>query len=91
MRDFTDVRDVVRAYRLLLEKGESERVYGVGSNCRLTIGELLRLVAEQVVVSPVVDVGPTDASQELDVSSMAELGWKAEIPIELTLRDMLVF
>ena len=95
VRDFTDVRDVVRAYRLLLEKGESGRVYGVGSNCRLTIGELLRLVAEQVGVSPVADVDaklwrPTDASQELDVSSMAELGWEAEIPIEQTLRDMVL-
>ena len=30
-RDFTDVRDVVRAYRLLMEKGKSGKVYNVGS------------------------------------------------------------
>ena len=93
VRDFTDVRDVVRAYRLLLEKGETGRVYVIGSNYRLKIGEVLRLVAEQVGVSSAADVDPklwrpTDASKVLDVSSLAELGWKAEIPIEKTLRDM---
>lgn len=93
VRDFTDVRDVVRAYRLLLEKGEAGRIYTIGSNYRLKIGELLRLVAEQVGVSPAAEVDPklwrpTDASKKLDVSTMAELGWNVEIPIEKTLRDM---
>ena len=93
VRDFTDVRDVVRAYRLLLEKGEVGRIYAIGSNYRLKIGKLLRLVAEQVGVSPAAEVDPklwrpTDASKKLDVSTMAELGWNAEIPIEKTLRDM---
>lgn len=93
VRDFTDVRDVVRAYRLLLEKGEAGRVYVIGSNFRLKIGRLLQLVAEQVGVLSTAEVDPalwrpTDASKELDVSLMEELGWKAEIPIGRTLRDM---
>ena len=58
VRDFTDVRDVVRAYRLLLEKGEAGRIYTIGANYRLKIGELLRLVAEQVGVSPAAEVDP---------------------------------
>lgn len=87
------MRDVVRAYRLLLEKGEAGRVYVIGSNCRLKIGKLLQLIAGQVGVSSAAEVDPalwrpTDASKELDVSPMEELGWKAEIPIERTLRDM---
>lgn len=96
VRDFTDVRDVVKAYRLLLEKGEAGRVYTIGSNCRLKIGELLQLIAEQAGVSSAADVDPklwrpTDASKELDVSLVTELGWKAEIPIGQTLRDMMAY
>ena len=87
------MRDVVHAYRLLLEKGEAGRVYVIGSNCRLKIGKLLQLIAEQVGVLSAAEVDPalwrsTDASKELDVSLMEELGWKAEIPIGRTLRDM---
>lgn len=40
-RDFSDVRDIVYAYRLLLEKGKSGEVYNVGSGCAYYIRELL--------------------------------------------------
>ena len=83
------MRDVVRAYRLLLEKGEAGRVYVIGSNCRLKIGKLLQLIAEQVGVLSAAEVDPALwRPADVDVSPMEELGWKAEIPIERTLRDM---
>lgn len=43
-RDFTDVRDVVRAYRLLLEKGKSGEQYNVGSGQIYSIQELLNML-----------------------------------------------
>lgn len=43
-RDFTDVRDVVRAYRLLLEKGKSGEAYNVGSGRVYSIQELLDML-----------------------------------------------
>ncbi len=44
-RDFSDVRDVVRAYRLLIEKGRAGEIYNVGSGKAYDIGELLTRVA----------------------------------------------
>lgn len=40
-RDFSHVRDVVRAYRLILEGGEPGAVYNVGSGCAIALDELL--------------------------------------------------
>jgi len=40
-RDFTDVRDVVRAYRLLVEKGRPGEVYNIGSGVSFRISEIL--------------------------------------------------
>ena len=45
-RDFTDVRDVVRAYSLLIEHGKSGEVYNVGSGRAIVIQEILdRIIA----------------------------------------------
>jgi GDP-D-mannose dehydratase len=43
-RDFSDVRDVVRAYRLLVEKGRSGQTYNVGSGQAIQISEILDLL-----------------------------------------------
>jgi GDP-4-dehydro-6-deoxy-D-mannose reductase len=46
IRDFTDVRDVVCAYRLLYEKGKSGDVYNVGSGCIYSIKQILDILLE---------------------------------------------
>lgn len=45
-RDFTDVRDVVYAYRLLLEKGKSGEVYNIGSGEAISIQKILDMMIE---------------------------------------------
>lgn len=95
-RDFTDVRDVVRAYRLLAEKGVSGRVYNVGRGSAAAISQILEtaLSMSQVQIAVIRDPKRLRASDipiiEPDVSLIfADTGWSAQISIEETVRDTL--
>ncbi|MBO4448308.1 MAG: GDP-mannose 4,6-dehydratase [Kiritimatiellae bacterium] len=93
VRDFTDVRDVVRAYRILLESEDAKGAYGVCSGCRMSMGQMLELVAKAIGVSHAFKVDerlwrPTDVAQAVDTSRIAALGWRPEVPIEETIREM---
>jgi GDP-4-dehydro-6-deoxy-D-mannose reductase len=95
-RDVTDVRDVVRAYRLLIEHGEPGEVYNVCSGRALAIQDLAdRLVA---LSTRSISLRPDAAlARPIDlpvlVGDPAKLrqatGWVPEIPIEQTLADLL--
>ncbi len=94
-RDFSDVRDVVRAYRLILEGGRAGEAYNVGSGRALPLGELLGTVTGfcsqdiEVEVDPEL-IRPTDTPYICcDASKLREeLGWEPERAIEDTLREM---
>jgi GDP-4-dehydro-6-deoxy-D-mannose reductase len=95
-RDITDVRDTVRAYRLLIQSGQSGRPYNICSGRAHRIGDLLDtlLGLSRTRISVAVDpsrLRPSDNPIVLgDPSRMArEIGWRAEIPIERTLTDLL--
>jgi len=95
-RDFTDVRDIVRAYWLSLEKGQPGEVYNIGTGRAITMKEVLdRLLAlSKVKVRVEVDparLRPSDVPiLEPDCSKFVKLtGWKPEIPFDQTLRDLL--
>lgn len=95
-RDFTDVRDVVRAYRLLAEKGVSGRVYNVGRGKAVEIQFILdtALGFSKLPIKVRKDPARMRASDipliEPDVSRIAEdTGWKAEISMEQTIEDTL--
>lgn len=93
IRDFTDVRDVARAYRLLLEKGRCGETYAIGSNNRMSMRQLLESVALAVGVSVDYEVNadfwrPTDESKVIDTSAIFELGWRAQRSFLETLKDM---
>lgn len=94
IRDFTDVRDVVRAYRLILEHGVSGQAYNVSSGTHLEIGTVLARIQDyvglraSVVVDPAL-VRPADASMHLDVTRLRHTcGWSPKYAFEHTIRDM---
>ena len=95
-RDFTDVRDVVRAYWLALTKGEAGEVYNVGSGRGLPVQALLGTLLEMSGVPLRVEPDPARLRPAdvpaiyADVGKLAaRTGWSAEIPLERTLRDTL--
>ncbi len=94
IRDFTDVRDIVRAYRLILEKGKSSEIYQIGSPARMPMRELLFHIARLAGVPACYEQDsslwrPTDESLLLDTTSIESLGWSATIPLSQTISDML--
>ena len=97
-RDLTDVRDTVRAYRLLTEKGRPARPYNICSGRAYRVGDLLERMLGlvrariEVVVDPnrlrPIDI-PVVLGNPTRIAS--EVGWEAAIPIEQTLRDLLEY
>ncbi|MBI4744407.1 MAG: GDP-mannose 4,6-dehydratase [Actinobacteria bacterium] len=95
-RDFIDVRDVVRAYWLALEKGEAGEVYNIASEHAYTIKEMLDMLLAMTdkkieVKQDPERMRPSDVEILVgDASKFKEkTGWKAEIPFEKTLADLL--
>ncbi len=96
MRDFTDVRDVVRAYRLLAGKGVSGRVYNVGRGRAVDIQFILdtALGFSDAEITVMQDPARMRASDipiiEPDVSRIREdTGWEAAISMEQTIEETL--
>ena len=95
-RDFTDVRDVVVAYRLLVEKGAAGEVYNVASGVDVSIAEIaaslltlagadLEFVEDPALIRPVdVPVLRGDAGRLREAT-----GWSPRIPLKATLADVL--
>jgi GDP-4-dehydro-6-deoxy-D-mannose reductase len=95
-RDLTDVRDVVKGYRLLIEKGKSGEVYHLGRGRACAIAEVLELLIH-MSDKPVRVVQDPSRQRPSDlpilVASLTKTrrrtGWRAEIAIEQTLADTL--
>lgn len=95
-RDFTDVRDIARAYRLLMERGEPGEVYNVASGKPHTIQQLLDILLSYSTAD--IEVCPDPARMRPasvpvlwgDASRLrAATGWEPSIPFEQTLLDVL--
>lgn len=95
-RDLTDVRDVVRAYRLLLLLGEPGAAYNVCRGEAVVISQLLERLMQiagtdvPVWVDPA-KARPADVPKHVgDPSRLAALaGWEPEVPLDRTLADVL--
>jgi GDP-4-dehydro-6-deoxy-D-mannose reductase len=95
-RDLTDVRDVVRAYVLLMRQGRAGEAYNVGSGrtCSMqeVVDRLVALAGVKVEVRPRADlVRPVDAAAvRADAGKLRrETGWAPEYALDRTLRDTL--
>lgn len=95
-RDFTDVRDVVRAYRLVLSSGLHGECFNICSGRALSLREVLESL--QAVAGTAVTVHPDPTRQRasdvpVNLGSPRKLeqrlGWRREYCLEMTLADVL--
>ena len=95
IRDFTDVRDVVRAYRLLIEKGQPGEAYNIASCDTVSIGDMLNEICTLTKIAPTIEVDPEkfrpkDHSPVLNTDKLKEhTGWQPKYSRIQTLTDMI--
>lgn len=97
-RDFTDVRDIARAYLLAIEKGKPGEVYNIGSGKAPRLREILDLLLKQTRVKVRLEV---DASRKRAAEASVYLcdarrfqrltGWRPQISLARMLRDTLAY
>ena len=94
-RDFSDVRDIVRAYRLIIEKGVPGKAYNVGSGIAHSLEDMLgtitALSSQEITVNVDQDrIRPTDTPVICCDNTLIkqELGWEPEHDIYDTLKEM---
>jgi GDP-4-dehydro-6-deoxy-D-mannose reductase len=97
-RDFTDVRDVVRAYSLLAQRGKSGVAYNVGSGRALSIQSILDMILRAAKIDIRVErdearFRPVDVPVvEADITRLSQTtGWRPEISVEDTIADTLAW
>ncbi len=97
-RDFLDVRDVVAAYRLVLERGTPESAYNVCSGRVWTVADLLRTLLGHAVIKIKVEV-ELSRHRPIDIPLLqgdpgrlvGETGWMPRHTMEATLLDLLEY
>ena len=96
IRDFTDVRDVVEAYILLLTKGHTGEIYNVCSGVGYTLGQILKILSQllDVNINTVINdkyIRPND--NQVIIGSRdkisSHLGWEPKYLIKQSLIDMI--
>jgi GDP-4-dehydro-6-deoxy-D-mannose reductase len=95
-RDWTDVRDMVRAYLLVVQKGKPGEVYNICSEKTIKVGDMLNLLLKMTKVKVKVHqdpsrLRPSDVPILLgDCKKFRQAtGWKPTIPFEKTMKDLL--
>jgi len=95
-RDYTDVRDVVQAYFLLMLRGRSGEIYNVCSGRAIKLKEILDFLLQQTSLDVKITVDEKKL-RRLDIERLvgdntkikSETGWSPQIPLERTLVDLL--
>ncbi len=96
IRDFLDVRDVVKAYYLLLKKGKSGEIYNICSGRGIVLKDVITKMSEVLGINIAVEVNPklirpnenkkvTGSYKKLNT----ELGWKPELTLEDSIKDLI--
>lgn len=95
VRDFSDVRDVARAYRMIVESSYDGEVFNIGSGIPRKLSDLLKIIksfgTQDIEVR--VDPGRCRAGEPstiyADISKAESLlGWRPEYTLEMTLKEM---
>lgn len=96
IRDFTDVRDVVRAYVLIMDKGVSGKTYNVGGGAVVSISDLLGEIVSLSTATVAVELDgtrlrPSDTPKmAADITELKnDTGWEPVCALKDTLSDML--
>ena len=97
VRTFTDVRDAVKAYWLLVTKCPPGEVYNIGGVETMKVGEMLEKLLKMSTVKNIkvkVDperLRPSDVTLQIPSTEKfhKQTGWKPEIKFEKTLKDTL--
>lgn len=97
-RAITDVRDIIKAFHLLAEKGQPGEVYNASGEKAYLIKDILDIVIKTAGIDVKTETDPkllrlTDEPIIFGDSTKLknETGWKQEIPIEKTIKDMIEF
>ncbi|MDX1503722.1 MAG: GDP-mannose 4,6-dehydratase [Thermoanaerobaculia bacterium] len=98
VRDFTDVRDTVRAYWLAATRGEAGEAYNIATGHGITIRDLLARLVELSDAEPEIRVDPArlrPSDVEILIGDASKLkaatGWEPRVPLEKTLADLLAY
>ena len=98
IRDFVDVRDVVRAYYMLLMRGQKGEIYNICSGHATSLQSLIIMIGEQTGINVSTKVNPEfirPKDNKIVVGSPfkieSEIGWKPEINISTTIHDMIAY
>lgn len=96
VRDFSDVRDIVRGYHLTAREGRAGEAYNLGSGRGVSVRELFDLVSNEVGMEVELKiersrVRATDIPRLVAAVDKVqrEVGWAVEMPLKQTIRDML--
>ncbi len=97
-RDFSDVRDIARAYESAARHGEAGSAYNVGSDRSVSIEQILGILLAQSTRRITVEqdparMRPSDVPRIVSDSRYFRncTGWQPQIPLEQTLRDILAY
>ncbi|MHB8055229.1 MAG: GDP-mannose 4,6-dehydratase [Candidatus Aminicenantales bacterium] len=97
-RDYSDVRDIVRAYALLMEKGKAGEAYNICSGKSPSLGAILRMLLDRARVEIAVEVDP-ERIRKIDIPILVgsrakvtrQTGWRPRYKLETTLGDLLEY
>jgi GDP-4-dehydro-6-deoxy-D-mannose reductase len=91
-RDFLDVRDAVVAYEFLLNKGDVQKIYEIGSGVSRSLMEVvntLLLFSEERMEYHTDPRGEPQKPFVVDISNITALGWLPRISFEQSMKDIL--
>jgi GDP-4-dehydro-6-deoxy-D-mannose reductase len=97
-RDFTDVKDIVKGYVMLMNKGKKGEVYNIGSGKKIKVYDILKKLTDMSKVSIKIEIDP-DKFRPVDVPLIVcdnskilnDTGWSPEITLDDTLSEILKY